>query len=172
MQIRYPVLLVVLLTFSACNITPTNDKDKNKDSTDAQRGAAENPASIPGDDISGCYMRVTGRDTLIARLQLLGDSITGSLLFDNYEKDGSSGMVSGKLYKGIIKLVYSFRSEGMNSVMDVWFKKQGDALIRGIGDMQTKGDTAYFTNTAVVDFPAGEKLSKIPCDLPDKKLPL
>ena len=155
--------LKFLFFFSASLLLACNDGSEKKENSD--RGAeTDSPEMAPGDDLSGCYRRVIARDTFIARLQLLADSVTGSLLFDNFEKDGSSGNISGRLDKGIIKLLYSFRSEGMNSVMEVYFKKQGDALIRGTGEMATRGDTSYFVNPAKIDFPPDDKMSKIPCD--------
>ena len=107
-------------------------------------------------------MQVLKRDTFVARLEVRGDSITGKLSFDNYQKDGSSGSVRGIVEDGIIKLVYDFHSEGMQSVMDIYFKHAGDSLVRGIGVIQTRGDTAYFEDPGAIEF-SGSVLKKMPC---------
>ena len=113
-------------------------------------------------------MEVLKRDTFSASLVQQDKAVTGKITFDNFEKDGSSGMVNGYLENGIIKLSYSFQSEGMVSVMQVWFKKEGDLLIRGLGEMNVKNDSSYFTNPMAVRF-EGSKLHSIDCkNLPAK----
>ena len=128
--------------------------------------------TIPADDafadIAGCYMQVLKRDTFAASLQQHGNTVTGRLSFDNYEKDGSTGTVSGDLQGDVLKLDYVFASEGMNSVMEVYFKYKDGNLVRGIGEMKTKGDTAYFINPALIQY-NGSDLKKISCqNLPGK----
>jgi hypothetical protein len=101
---------------------------------------------------------------MIAQLQQSGDSVVGNMLFDNFEKDGSSGMVHGRFHGDTIRLWYRFTSEGMNSVMQLLFKKQGDTIIRGIGAMDAIGDTAYFKDPDNVDFPLDQSFGKVNCD--------
>lgn len=120
-------------------------------------------------DLSGCYLRVLKRDTLALSIQQSGKTITGKLSFDNFEKDGSSGTVSGIIDNDILKLIYSFQSEGMHSVMEVYFKVEGTALIHGIGEVATKSDTTYYAHPNDVSYPAKNKLVKINCDQLDQK---
>ena len=118
--------------------------------------------------VEGCFMQVLQRDTFAASLKQNGNDITGRMSFDNYEKDGSTGTVNGKLQADVLKLFYSFASEGMNSVMEVYFKYSDGKLVRGTGDMDNKADTAYFTNPATVKYD-GSTLQKLPCkNMPDK----
>ena len=68
-----------------------------------------------------------------------------------------------------MKLWYSFESEGMKSVMEVWLKKQGNHLLRGIGDMKVRSDTSYFTNPLAVDFGGNQQMKKVDCiEVPSK----
>ena len=115
--------------------------------------------------VEGCYLSVNDRDTLIAELRQAGDSVKGSLHFNNYEIDGSSGQVRGKLDGQIIRLWYDFESEGINSVMQVIFKKTGDSLIRGNGEMENQGDTVYFLQNKELSFTEGAVLLKTDCSL-------
>jgi len=171
MQVLIP--LVLLSLFASCNNQSTTSE--NKDSTSQQsRDGKETKATLPDNDNTGkgssCYMQVLVRDTFVATLQQNGAEITGRLSFDNFEKDGSSGPVRGRSDGDIIKLVYSFTSEGMNSIMDIYFKIEDDILIRGIGEMKMKGDTAYFADPASVTYPSsGSNMKKIACDaIPSK----
>jgi hypothetical protein len=135
---------------------------------DVQKEKKEEAKTQNTDNSLGCYMRVLGRDTFVAKLQQSpGEIITGNLSFDNFEKDASSGKVSGKEQDGIISLWYTFHSEGIQSVMEVYFKKTADGLIRGIGDMKTRGDTAYFVHPQAISYPEKDIMKKIPCsDIP------
>ena len=113
-------------------------------------------------------MNVTGRDTLVARLYRDGNKISGKLSFDNYQKAGSSGSVHGFLDGDIMKLSYAFASEGTNSVMDVFFKLEDSSIIRGIGKMDVKGDTAYYVDTSSIQY-NGSELFRMDCsNVPSK----
>jgi hypothetical protein len=160
----YPLLLLIA---AACN----NEQNTNKTTTDSVVNTVDTvqPPVITPPDVTGCYRRILQRDTLVAKLEQKGDSISGKLTFDNYQKDGSSGVVKGHIEGDIIKLIYSFRSEGMNSVMEVYFKRDGSGITRGIGEMNVKADTARYTNPATIQYPATEKWNRIDCDqLPSK----
>ena len=115
--------------------------------------------------VEGCYLYVNKRDTLMAQLTQSGDSVKGNLLFDNFEMDGSRGTLRGKLDGQIIRLWYDFESEGSNSVMQVIFKKTGDSLIRGNGEMENQGDTVYFLQNKELSFADGTILLKTDCSL-------
>jgi hypothetical protein len=136
----------------------------NRTDTDIDVRSADEMIS----DISGCYMQVLKRDTFAVILKQQGNTVTGRLTLDNYEKDGSTGTVTGKLEDGVLKLVYRFASEGMTSIMQVYFKHDGNTLTRGIGEMSTKGDSAYFIDPISIKY-NGSVLTKMDCDnLPEK----
>ena len=89
--------------------------------------------------------------------------------FDNYEKDGSTGTVSGVIENDIVKLWYNFQSEGMNSVMELYFKAADSSMVQGIGLMRNKADTAYFTDHSKIDYSKDQSLNKIDCSQVPKK---
>lgn len=165
----YLINLLVVIIAVGCNQTDntsisTNDTTNqavSKDEVDTTGNSSVGNVNVQ--DYSGCYIRVLNRDTLTASLQQSGNNITGKLTFDNYQKDGSTGKVEGTVEDGIMKLIYSFQSEGMNSVMEVYFKADGNSLIRGIGEIKVKGDTAMYANPASINYPSGEKLDKVDC---------
>lgn len=164
----YRVVLLFACIIGACSCNNTNDTSPSS-STDLQVNDYADTSAKLETELSGCYLRVTGRDSLVASLQQQGDRISGKLSFDNYQKDGSSGTVEGKVKDSIIQLVYSFRSEGMNSVMEVYFRVEGGDLVQGVGNMKNRGDTVYFENPAKVQFPRGNPLKRFACkELPFK----
>lgn len=102
--------------------------------------------------ILGCYEMTSGKDVyslLIASVQ--DGKFTGKLEFDNFEKDSSSGTYSGTYENEILLGDYSFQSEGMQSVMQVAFKKSGDTFVRGYGDVDTTGTRFIDINNVAYD---------------------
>ena len=162
------IVVIIAITVGCQTQTgQTNSEDTTLTSTNTANfdSKADNDSVH---DISGCYMQVLNRDTFAVILKQNGNAVTGRLNLDNYEKDGSTGSVTGKMEAAVLKLVYTFASEGMTSIMEVYFKHKGNTLTRGIGEMSTKGDSAYFINPASIKY-NGSVLTKMSCDnLPDK----
>ena len=161
---KYIFFILFLGKLMSCsNNTATNEQAGVSKSSDSGKGTSPNIENGPASDITGCYMKIVGRDTAILMLEQKGNMFTGKMLYDNYEKDGSQGTVKGKEDKEIIKLWYDFNSEGMHSVMEVYFKKENGKLLRGVGDMDAKTDTAYFISG--VNYSDKEAFTKVDCDL-------
>ena len=101
-------------------------------------------------------------------LEQKGKELSGKMIYDNYEKDGSRGIIKGKEEEEILKLWYDFDSEGMHSVTEVYFKKDNGKLLRGVGAMDAKTDTAYFISG--INYSEKEAFIKVDCGLIDWKL--
>ena len=164
-------ILVVLLSgklLSCDNNIHTNEQSSASKSSDTSRTTAPNTGATAGADLAGCYMKIIGRDTAILMLEQKGKEFSGKMLYDNYEKDGSRGTVKGKEDGEIIKLWYDFISEGMHSVMEVYFKKESGRLLRGVGSMDAKTDTTYFISG--INYSDKEAFNKVDCSLVEWKL--
>jgi hypothetical protein len=110
------------------------------------------------DSIVGCYVARITKDVYTMHIESQnGENISGTLDFDNFEKDSSSGSFVGTYRDGILLGDYSFQSEGMYSVMQVIFKKSGDDFIRGYGDLNAEGNR--FTNPSTVIYDPSSALS-------------
>ena len=164
--------ILYILSFSsliACNDnSQTIGESTTSQSSESSTSISSKPQEQPINDITGCYMKIIGRDTAILMLEQKGNMFTGKMLYDNYEKDGSRGAIKGKEDKEIIKLWYDFDSEGMHSVMEVYLKKENGKLLRGIGDMDAKTDTTFFISG--VNYSDKEAFAKVDCDLIGWKL--
>jgi len=154
------IILLSVVLFSCSN----NNSAKETNVTDNNEKSNEVAVKPIAENTTGCYWQILKRDTLVAILQQNGNSVTGKLSFDNFEKDASSGQVTGMAENNILKLWYSFNSEGMQSVMEVWFKKEGETLLRGTGEMSNKSDTSYFTNPSGVIFTSNQVMKKADCN--------
>jgi hypothetical protein len=158
------IIIIFIVIFISCNTDPRQEKASVQD--EKASDSVNSTIQATGET---CYWQIMQRDTLVASLIQNGESITGKLTFDNFQKDGSSGTVKGKLEGDTIKLWYSFQSEGMHSVMEVWYRKEGDALLRGIGSSGVKKDTSYFTDPLAITFDSTQRLEKVSCsELPAK----
>lgn len=160
------IIILSSILFFSCNNNSTQEVSKDAQK-EKEREAIEKSYSFT--DMSGCFWKITGRDTLVAWLVQTENTITGKLSLDNFEKDGSSSPVHGTVEGDIIKLWYSFESEGMKSVMETWFKKQGDSLLRGVGPSAVKVDSSYFTDHNAIKFSADQSFQKVDCaEVPGK----
>lgn len=176
MRLKLSMFLLVI-AFVACN----NPVGTTGTATDSATNAPTNPetrdlaknnepddkASSKNDKASTvCYMQVLARDTFVAHLRWNGNVITGKLSFDNFEKDGSTGTVAGLQEADVLKLLYTFQSEGSTSNMDVYYKLTDEGLVRGVGEMDVKGSTTYFKNANSVQFSKDNNLlNKVDCDI-------
>lgn len=161
-KIRSLLIIASLLAGIGCNDKSNNKNEAGTIPVENTNKTDTKPADTRLTVINGCYMQVLSRDTFAASLQQQGNTITGKLSFDNYQKDGSTGTVTGRVENDILKLMYSFASEGTNSVMEVYFKHHNGKLLRGTGDMDTRGDTVYFKDPSTLKYD-GSTLQKLPC---------
>lgn len=162
---HFLITLLITKLISCDNAEPESTvASPAPDSAGIKTSAVE---SRPVDDVSGCYMKINDRDTAILMIDQKGTVLTGKMLYDNFEKDGSFGTIKGVEEKEILKLWYDFQSEGTHSVMEVYFKKDSGRLIRGIGTMNVKTDTTYFTSG--VNYSEKEAFTKISCELIKRK---
>ena len=167
---KYIFYILLFSKLIACNNSHTNDYSGNSKTSDTGKIISPNAEDRPVSDVTGCYMKIVGRDTAILMLEQNGKEYSGKMLYDNYEKDGSRGTIKGKEEEGILKLWYDFNSEGVHSVSEVYFKKENGKLLRGVGDMDTKTDTAYFISG--INYSDKEAFNKVDCGSIEWKLKL
>lgn len=168
-MVKYILFILLSGKLLSCN----NNIQTNEESSASKSSNSSEPTPSvtdvkPDENLAGCYMKIVGRDTAILKLEQKGKEFSGKMLYDNYEKDGSRGTVTGKEEGEIIKLWYDFNSEGMHSVMEVYFKKETGRLLRGVGSMDAKTDTTYFISG--INYSDKEAFNKVDCSLVDWKL--
>jgi hypothetical protein len=151
--------LVVLIEFG-CNQKPS--KHIGVSDSRVTPGNAETSQIIS--KAVNCYRYVIGRDSILLQLRQDGDSISGTMAFDNYQKDSSHGDVKGYEHRDTIYVLYNFLSEGMRSVMEIALLRSGNSLIRGIGPMVNKGDTVLYKDHSSINYQAGQKLDLVNCN--------
>ncbi len=165
------LLIVILLFFASCNNdktttieTGTSNKSTSEP-TPAGEAKKKEGANSPviGPSIN-CYMRTSGRDTVLLRFEQTGNSISGRLMFDNYQIDGSSGNVKGSIEGEIIELWYDFEAEGMRSVRQLFFKNEAGRLLWGKGEQVSRNDSTLYTDVNNITYSEYLLLKKVECD--------
>lgn len=113
-------------------------------------------------NIIGCYEAGADEDVYTMTIENVSSDgdISGYLEFDNYQIDSSQGPFEGVYDGKHIYAEYQFESEGMESVMEVAFERQGDDFVRGVGE-----DGTMFTNTEMISYESNDLsfFEKVPC---------
>ena len=112
--------------------------------------------------LSACYHgQVGSSNSLLQITETKDDTIKGSLVFQNYEKDSSYGTFTGKYLQNQVKISFKFMSEGIESTREIIFTKDGENLS---GDGFT-----YIPTDSCKSITFNQGLGLIPFDM---KLPL
>lgn len=123
----------------------------------------ENPvAEIP--NIVGCYILQQDKNVYTLALQAQnGPSVAGTMHYDNFQFDDSSGVFVGNYENSILLGNYSFSSEGMNSVRQLIWKRSGNDFVEGSGDYTTVANKQIFVNPNSVTWNKDRTFVQSPC---------
>jgi len=87
--------------------------------------------------IKGCYIAKLNKDIYSLNIQSENNgNVAGTLSYNNFEKDSSSGSINGTFTNDTLVGNYSFDSEGSHSDRQVIFKKVGDNFVEGFGPVK------------------------------------
>ena len=157
------MLLFVIVFGCTSNTSSKSASDADTSATVNNPPETESPRIEETIKLDGCYIRVTGRDTLLLQIKETSGTIKGTMKFDNYEKDSSSGTVTGKMENGKLVLWYAFASEGMQSYAEHIMQPVNDGLILGNSDIKISSDSAFIKDLSTVAFPISNKLTRTEC---------
>jgi hypothetical protein len=130
-------------------------------------GACKSKSGMPGNSNAAtiskaCYRLISERDTVDLSLKITGDSVTGMLHYNMFEKDDSEGFIKGHLTDSIIMAEYTFVAEGQESnINEVVFMLKPDAVIQGFGELVEKDGKYVFSDSAEINFVS--TLLLVPC---------
>ena len=123
-----------------------------------------NSSTTPASFIAGCYTFEQNNSRVTAQLEVVEDSVKGSLQYDFYEKDDNEGEFAGTMRGDTLLGVYTFYSEGQMSQREVAFLRQGDRLVEGYGNAQPKNGVQRFDAVDQLTFGEGVVLTKTECN--------
>jgi hypothetical protein len=121
-------------------------------SCDSQRQESkENIASTNAAPLV-CYRYIDKADTVILKTIYVNDSVTGTLVYNLYQKDKYSGTIQGQMKGDLLIADFTFFSTGVKSVRQVAFKKKGKNFIEGYGETEDKNGKTTFKNIDSLNF--------------------
>ena len=145
-----PVFLLVV----ACLIFSCNE----------QQQGSENSGVAVKRKVAACYRYINNHDTIILKTINVNGFITGTLVYNLYEKDKNKGTIQGVMKGGILIVNYTFFSEGIKSERQVAFKKDDENFIEGYGNAEDKDGKTVFKNIDSLTFSRSVILKPYDCD--------
>jgi len=135
------LLLAVAIFASSCGNT-----NNNKTSLTSSMTPSEEP-------LKGCYIAVIKRDTIqLAITEVKGNQISGSLVYNFWEKDRSKGTFTGEYNNSVLLANYVFNAEGTTSERPVIFKKVSEGFVEGFGETKTEENREVFADPDAIEF--------------------
>ena len=164
---------IILIGLALCGsmFARQNNADSldNQDAQNSQKTQiiqnSKASADNPQKETQNCYTYVKNKDTILLSTKESGSSVTGNLEYNLDQKDRNTGSVAGFVHGDTLLLNYTFQSEGRQSVRQLAFLKQGDALIEGYAEVEEKADTVVFKNPRDLKFSKAMVLEKTGCPL-------
>jgi hypothetical protein len=159
MPVKNIILLGVVILCGACSNEGKTSSEIMKDSINAEKAATlgiESPSS-------GCYSQISGRDTASLQIENKDNSVTGSLLYNFFQKDRNNGTLQAEISGDILTGWYLFKSEGVISVRQVAWKIKGSELWQGTGEMAEKNDTMFFSLPDKLEYDSTRPFKKVAC---------
>jgi hypothetical protein len=144
------LLTSVTLFLGSCNWSPTQNSAIN-----TKKSGSDSTFNI-------CYSSVVKKDTVLLNALVYGDSIRGSLGYKLYEKDQNNGSILGTMQGDTLRAMYTFVSEGSESVREVVFLKKDTLLVEGYGELKDDKGKVIFEDIKNIKF-SGIVLQKVPC---------
>lgn len=147
---------------SACQSAST-DTTQASDTTASEVVVAADAAPEEQPYAELCFLEAIGKDSTIVNIAIQGDSVTGEMKWQPYEKDGAVGILKGKISGQTITADYVYTIEGSEQVEEKIFVLYEDKMIEKRGPLEDKnGKLVLKDPTKTTD---GAILKKVDCKL-------
>jgi len=151
------VMILAVMSFS-CKDVSTEKPTPSISETDAEN---LNPSEQ-------CYLYANDKDTIKLVLKENKTLVTGNLLFNFYEKDGSHGAFEGVMKGDTIFADYNFEAEGTKSKRELILLKKDNVVLQGYGELEVDAqNTTVFKKNATITFDDKFPLTAAACDALD-----
>ncbi len=109
------------------------------------------------------FLWTKGKDSVTIEYTRKANNVSGKLRYAWFEKDKNNGTFVGVFDGDTLRADYTFQSEGMTSVREIVFVRNGEKLLQGNGEMTEKDNKVVFVDRKL-DFTNTIELSKTQCD--------
>jgi len=149
--------LGALFLFSSCQNT-----QEQKTTQEQASATATHQGQLS--DTAQCFQFIQDKDTTQLSFNIQDHKVTGTLMYNLYEKDKNQGSIEGLIKGDTLIADYNFTSEGVSSIRQVVFLKQGDQWIEGYGEVEDKGGAVKFKDLSTLTFDNSRSLHKVNCN--------
>jgi hypothetical protein len=95
---------------------------------------------------------------------LIDKSVTGTLVYNIFQKDKNTGTIQGEMDGPLLIADYSFFAEGVNSVRQVAFKRIDNTFVEGTGEVAEQYGKTVFKNIDSLDYDSHVVLTEAACE--------
>jgi len=153
METRIIKLILIAVLLISCS-----DKKKNEQ-------MIKNPDAIELTENIKCFIYSQNQDTIYLKFTEMKDSIvSGSLVYNFYEKDSNKGKFEGKWIGDSLFADYQFQSEGAVSTREIFFLKTEAGLIEGYGPVKDTLNKVVFQEHRTLILNENILLKPVDCD--------
>lgn len=149
---KFLIIILLVLLAGVAYYSFTNNAEEENLSSDQDVTTETEDYS----EILGCYEAGRDRDVYTMTIENVSEAgeVSGNLEFDNYQTDSSEGPFEGSYDGEHLYGLYTFSSEGMESVMEVAFERQGEDFVRGFGEVSDDG--TMFVDRETISYESSE----------------
>ena len=142
------IIVLSLLFFSSCN----EEKKEESKKTEVKTTQTET-----------CYQYTKDSSTIKLNITIRDNRVTGTLLYDYYQKDRSAGKIKGEIKSDTLFATYTFVSEGVESEREVVFLKTANGWVEGYGEIDDKDGKVMFKDKNKITFDNNAMLKQTVC---------
>lgn len=99
-----------------------------------------------------CFQNITGNDSLLVKLTIVGNDVTGTLRWLPAEKDKMVGTLDGTLQNDTITAVYSYQAEGTDAREEKILRLTPDSLFIQHGELVDQNGTWVLKDKRATQF--------------------
>ncbi len=133
----------------------------------AKNNTSSQNATKLNEPITNCYSYFKDSNQVSLKITVVENKVTGDLTYKYFQKDKNIGKIDGEIRGDTLFADYNFKSEGVNSVREVAFLKNGNQLNEGYGEVLEKSGKMVFKNRAGLNFENKMPLIKTDCNTLD-----
>ena len=150
------ILSILMINYS-CKNSSVATKDLNSE-------VAIDTTTMSPENNKQCFFYALNRDTTTVSIEIKGDSITGEMIWNPYEKDGAVGTLSGiKTANGEFDLMYNYMIEGSQQTETKIMKIENDQLLIKVGELVDPNNDGNLKYKDVTKATFSEVLNKVSC---------
>lgn len=120
---------------------------------------------IKTENLVGCYVFESEKNVYTLTIQEQTESVvSGTLHYDNFQFDDSSGAFAGKFENEILLGDYTGTAEGTTFTRELIWKRSGKDFIQGSGDYTTINEREVFSDPSAVTWDQNRTFVSSPCE--------